>query len=68
MDLFFNEDVKEEFKAKGLKEAEQKLSILKLSDKELKAYDAYPENKRYIQSLANTYKVDLKWEHTEQIK
>ena len=60
-----NEDVKEEFKAKGLKEAEQKLSILKLSDKELKAYDAYLENKRYIQSLANTYKVDLKWERAE---
>jgi predicted transposase/invertase (TIGR01784 family) len=63
-----NETIKTEFRAKGLKEAEDKLSIMKLSDKERKAYEYYLENKRYAQSLANTYKIDLKWERKQGIE
>jgi len=36
-----NEEIKDSFKAKGLKEAKDKLSVLKMSDKEKKKYYAY---------------------------
>ena len=60
-----HESVKDGSRAKGLKEAEEKLSILKLDEEERKAYDRYMENKRYAQSLAGTYRIDLKWEREE---
>ena len=41
-----NEEVKEEFKAKGLKEAKEKLDLLKLSDDERLEYDRYIMNQR----------------------
>jgi len=36
-----NEEIKESFTAKGLKEAEEKLSIMKLPEDEQKAYEHY---------------------------
>ena len=57
-----NEEIKDDFKAKGIREASEKLSVLKLSDKDKKAYQHYLENKAYAQSLAKTYKIDLEWE------
>lgn len=56
-----NEEIKAEFKAKGIKEAYDALSILNLSDKEKKIYDKYEDDRRYSQSIAETYKYDLQF-------
>ena len=45
-----NEEIKPEFKAKGLKEAKEKLDIMKLSEKKRKEYEAYIENRRIAYS------------------
>ena len=46
-----NEQLPPNAKAKGLKEAEQKLNVLKLSPEERKDYEHYKENQRYQISL-----------------
>ena len=46
-----NEEIKEGFTAKGLKEAEEKLSILKLPEDEQKAYEHYKDDLRYQASM-----------------
>ncbi len=46
-----NEEIKEGFTAKGLKEAEEKLSIMKLSEDEQKAYGHYKDDLHYQASM-----------------
>jgi predicted transposase/invertase (TIGR01784 family) len=58
--LYFmkNEEIKDEFTAKGLKEARKELDIMKLSDEERKEYEAYLETLHYQASMyESTYKV-----------
>ncbi|PID26842.1 MAG: hypothetical protein CR982_07925 [Candidatus Cloacimonadota bacterium] len=53
-----NEEIKPEFKAKGLKEAKQKLDIMKLSDDELISYKRYLKNLHYKASMAESVQVE----------
>lgn len=46
-----NEEIKDNFTAKGLKEAEEKLSIMKLPEDEQKAYEHYKDDLHYQASL-----------------
>ena len=46
-----NEEIKENFTAKGLKEAEEKLSIMKLPEDEQKAYEHYKDDLHYQASM-----------------
>ena len=46
-----NEEIKENFTAKGLKEAEEKLSIMKLPEDEQKAYEHYKDELHYQASM-----------------
>jgi predicted transposase/invertase (TIGR01784 family) len=46
-----NEEIKENFKAKGLKKAKSVLDIMKLSEPERIAYERYMENKSYQASM-----------------
>ena len=45
------DEIKDEFNAKGLKEAKRQLDILKLSEKERKEYENYIEQQRYERNL-----------------
>jgi len=49
-----NEEIKDNFSAKGLSEAKKELDILKLSDKERRAYNYYIEDMRYQASMFNS--------------
>lgn len=46
-----NEEIKEGFKAKGLKKAKAVLDVMKLSEPERLAYERYMENKSYQSSM-----------------
>jgi len=46
-----NQEIKENFTAKGLKEAEKKLSIMALPEEEQKAYEHYKDDLRYQASM-----------------
>ncbi|MDX8377665.1 MAG: Rpn family recombination-promoting nuclease/putative transposase [Mariprofundales bacterium] len=46
-----NEEIKNEFTAKGLKEAKQMLDVMKLPDAERYAFDFYAEERRYQASM-----------------
>ena len=46
-----NEEIKASFTAKGLKEAEEKLSIMKLPEDEQKAYEHYQDDLHYQASM-----------------
>lgn len=46
-----NEEIKDTFTAKGLKEAEEKLSIMKLPEEEQKAYEYYQDDLHYQASM-----------------
>ena len=51
-------EIKEEFKAKGLKEAKRQLDVMKLSEEERKEYGKYIEQQRYERSLiVSNYRV-----------
>jgi len=53
-----NDEIKEEFDAKGLKQAKKELDILKLSDTERKEYEHFVEHERYERSLiVSNYRV-----------
>jgi len=45
------DEIKDEFKAKGLTEAKRQLDIMKLSEEERKEYEKYIEQQRYERSL-----------------
>jgi predicted transposase/invertase (TIGR01784 family) len=47
-----NEEVRDDFKARGLQEAREKLNILKMNDNERAQYEAYLEDLRYQASMA----------------
>ena len=56
--FFKTEEIKDEFKAKGIKQAKVELDILKLSEAERKEYEKYIEQERYEESLiVSNYKV-----------
>ncbi|MCP4456588.1 MAG: Rpn family recombination-promoting nuclease/putative transposase, partial [Cytophagales bacterium] len=46
-----NEEVKEGFKARGLQKAQEVLDVLRLSEQERRAYEAYLEDLRYQASM-----------------
>ncbi|MCI5183715.1 MAG: Rpn family recombination-promoting nuclease/putative transposase [Candidatus Electrothrix sp. AW1] len=46
-----NEEIREEFSAKGLDKAKQELNIMKFSDEERRAYAVYQENLHYQASM-----------------
>ena len=52
-------EIKEEFTAKGLKSASQKLDILKLDPADRKAYDRYMEAQRSDASFVETVKLEI---------
>lgn len=53
-----NETIKDNFTAKGLKEAKEEFDIMKLSEEERKEYEEYLENLRYQASMfESSYKV-----------
>jgi predicted transposase/invertase (TIGR01784 family) len=53
-----NEEIKTNFKAKGLDKAKETLDIMKLEDKERTIYKRREENRMYKESLLYTVKVD----------
>ncbi|MDD3928012.1 MAG: hypothetical protein PHT33_15320, partial [bacterium] len=49
-----NEEIKEEFKAKGLKEAKEKLDTMKLPDNQRKEYERYLVDLHYQASMVES--------------
>jgi predicted transposase/invertase (TIGR01784 family) len=49
-----HEEIKDDFKAKGLKEAKEKLDSMKLSPDEMKGYKRYVENLHYKASMVDS--------------
>jgi predicted transposase/invertase (TIGR01784 family) len=66
--FFKNSEIKDDFTAKGLKEAYETLAVLNLPDDERAIYNRYEEDKRYAQSLANTIKYDLEFAKEDGVK
>lgn len=56
--FFKNSEIKESFKARGLKEAEKKLRIANMDEDEYRAYQRYLDNLRYQASIAETLKIE----------
>ncbi|MBF0228234.1 MAG: Rpn family recombination-promoting nuclease/putative transposase [Desulfamplus sp.] len=55
-----NEEIKENFSAKGLKKAKEELSILKLPEEERRAYERYEDDLHYQASMVeSTYTVGM---------
>ncbi len=55
-----NEEIKEDFKAKGLKKAKQELDILKLPEQERIAYEKYRDDLHYQASMVeSSYKIGM---------
>jgi predicted transposase/invertase (TIGR01784 family) len=56
-----NEEIKEDFRAKGIRKAKQELDILKLSDEERQAYERYQHNLHYQASMVeSSYTIGLR--------
>ncbi len=53
-----NEEIKESFTAKGLQEAQEKLSLMKLPEEEQKAYEHYKDDLHYQASMFESSFVD----------
>ncbi|MCI5124727.1 MAG: Rpn family recombination-promoting nuclease/putative transposase [Candidatus Electrothrix sp. AR5] len=49
-----NEEIKNDFKAKGIKKAKEELDILKLSEEERQAYERYQEDLHYQASMVES--------------
>jgi predicted transposase/invertase (TIGR01784 family) len=59
--FFKNETIRDDFTAKGLKEAGEELDMMKLSEEERREYEAYLESLRYQASMfESSYKVGEK--------
>jgi predicted transposase/invertase (TIGR01784 family) len=56
--FFKNSEIKDEFKAKGLAEAREKLREINLGEEELRAYRRYLEQLHYEASIAETIKFE----------
>ncbi len=64
-----NEEVKDGFKARGLKKAKEVLDVLRLPEKERRAYEAYIEDLRYQASMYfSSYGVGKHEGHKEGLK
>ncbi len=50
-----HEEIRDDFTAKGLKEAKKKLDVMKLSEKKRQQYKRYLENLHYEASMEHTY-------------
>jgi predicted transposase/invertase (TIGR01784 family) len=57
--FFKNEEIKSEFKARGLKEASEKLQIMRLSPEEQGKYRRYLEELHYEASMAQSKLLDM---------
>jgi len=56
--FFKTEEIKDEFNAKGIKQAKKELTILNLSDSERREYEKFIEQERYEESLiVSNYRV-----------
>jgi predicted transposase/invertase (TIGR01784 family) len=56
-----NEEIKNDFKAKGIKKAKQELDILKLSEEERRAYERYQDDLHYQASMVeSSYTIGVK--------
>lgn len=62
--FFKNSEIKDNFQAKGLKEASEKLNVANLADEEWKSYKRYLDNLHYQASIAET----LKFEAEEKVR
>ena len=62
--FFKNSEIKDSFKAKGLREASEKLKVADLTDDERKLYERYLDNLHYQASIAET----LKFEAEEKVR
>ncbi|MDD2723470.1 MAG: Rpn family recombination-promoting nuclease/putative transposase [Methylovulum sp.] len=62
-----NEEIKPDFTAKGLKEAEEKLSLMKLPPEEQAAYERYQDDLHYQASMFQSTFVDGYLEATQDI-
>ncbi|MBN1971012.1 MAG: Rpn family recombination-promoting nuclease/putative transposase [Candidatus Delongbacteria bacterium] len=61
-----NEEIKPEFKAKGLKEAKDKLDIMKISGSDLQSYNRHRENLHYLASMAKSVKIEAEEKNWKQ--
>ncbi|MBF0411073.1 MAG: Rpn family recombination-promoting nuclease/putative transposase [Candidatus Riflebacteria bacterium] len=61
-----NEEIKEDFRAKGLREAKEILDILKLSDEDRKAYERYSDDLHYQASMVLSSYASGKMDGIEQ--
>jgi predicted transposase/invertase (TIGR01784 family) len=57
-----NSEIKDEFKAKGLSEAREKLKEINLPERELRAYKSYLEQLSYEASIAETIKFESQYD------
>lgn len=62
--FFKNSEIKDSFKARGLKEANEKLKVANLPDEERKSYERYLNNLHYQASIAET----MKFEAEERVR
>ncbi|MBC7475657.1 MAG: Rpn family recombination-promoting nuclease/putative transposase, partial [Candidatus Sericytochromatia bacterium] len=67
--LYFlkNEEIKDNFKAKGLREAKEKLDVLKLPKREQAIYQRYLENLSYQASMAQTISFEVEQEREKML-
>jgi len=63
-----NDEIKDDFRAKGLAEAKEILKIDKLNDEDRRAYKRYWENKSYEASMLDTMKFDQEYILKEEAK
>lgn len=72
MGLFFkNSEIKDEFRAKGLKEAREKLKTVNMNPKELSAYQRYLDGLSFDASISQTLRHEIEYkktmEHAEEL-
>ena len=63
-----NDEIKDDFRAKGLAEAKELLKIDKLNEEDRRAYKRYWENKSYEASMVDTIKFDQEYILKEEAK
>ena len=63
-----NDEIKDEFHAKGLAEVKEILKLDNLTEQERRAYKRYWEDKSYEASMVESIKVDEAWERKEREK
>ena len=61
-----NEEIRDDFHAKGLDKAKEELDIMKLSEEERRIYEAYQENLHYQASMTESTWTAAKMEGKEE--